>query len=189
MNGQACIRGMRLTVRRVLEVLAVYPDRAELRREYPELEDDDVAPAPRLRRLQARRSGGTTRGGMIALLLDQGLPRALPSFSATRDGMWSTSELGFSHATDRDILDLARAQSGVCVTCNADFHAMLALADASGPSVIRIRIEGLRAEQVATLLTTVWPRIAADLEVGAVVSITAQSVRVRRLPLGGGDRE
>jgi len=27
MNGQACIRGMRLTVRRVLEALAMYPDR------------------------------------------------------------------------------------------------------------------------------------------------------------------
>jgi uncharacterized protein (DUF433 family) len=42
MNGQPCIRGMRLTVRRVLELLAVYPDRAELKREYPELEDEDI---------------------------------------------------------------------------------------------------------------------------------------------------
>ena len=39
MNGQPCIRGMRLTVRRVVEAAALYPDRSELRREYPELED------------------------------------------------------------------------------------------------------------------------------------------------------
>lgn len=45
MNGQPCIRGMRLTVRRVLEGLAVYPERADVRREYPELEDDDIAQA------------------------------------------------------------------------------------------------------------------------------------------------
>ncbi|MBI1369244.1 MAG: DUF433 domain-containing protein [Planctomycetes bacterium] len=45
MNGQPCIRGMRLTVRRVLEALAVYPDRAELRKEYPELEDEDIRQA------------------------------------------------------------------------------------------------------------------------------------------------
>jgi uncharacterized protein (DUF433 family) len=45
MNGQPCIRGMRLTVRRVLEAMALYPDREELRREYPELEDDDVRQA------------------------------------------------------------------------------------------------------------------------------------------------
>jgi uncharacterized protein (DUF433 family) len=45
MNGQPCIRGMRLTVRRVLEAIAVYPDREELRREYPELEDEDIRQA------------------------------------------------------------------------------------------------------------------------------------------------
>jgi uncharacterized protein (DUF433 family) len=42
MNGQPCVRHLRLTVRRVLEALAVYPDRAELLREYPELEDEDI---------------------------------------------------------------------------------------------------------------------------------------------------
>lgn len=45
MNGQPCIRGMRLTVRRVLEALAIYPDREALRREYPELEEDDIRQA------------------------------------------------------------------------------------------------------------------------------------------------
>ena len=45
MNGQPCIRGMRLTVRRVVEAVALYPDRAELKREYPELEDDDIRQA------------------------------------------------------------------------------------------------------------------------------------------------
>lgn len=45
MNGQPCIRDLRLTVRRVLEMLALYPDRAELFREYPELEEDDIRQA------------------------------------------------------------------------------------------------------------------------------------------------
>jgi len=45
MNGQPCIRGMRLTVRRVVEAVALYPDRAELKREYPELEDEDIRQA------------------------------------------------------------------------------------------------------------------------------------------------
>ena len=45
MNGQPCIRGMRLTVRRVLEALAMYPDRNELYSEFPELEDEDVRQA------------------------------------------------------------------------------------------------------------------------------------------------
>jgi len=31
MNGQPCIRDLRLTVRRIIELLATYPDREELR--------------------------------------------------------------------------------------------------------------------------------------------------------------
>ncbi len=45
MNGQPSIRGMRFTVRRVVEAAALYPDRDELKREYPELEDEDIAQA------------------------------------------------------------------------------------------------------------------------------------------------
>ena len=45
MNGQPCIRNMRLTVKRVLEVTALYPDRKELKTEYPELEDEDIRQA------------------------------------------------------------------------------------------------------------------------------------------------
>jgi uncharacterized protein (DUF433 family) len=45
MNGQPCIRGLRLTVRRVVEAVATYPDRAELRCEYPELEEEDIRQA------------------------------------------------------------------------------------------------------------------------------------------------
>lgn len=45
MNGEPCIRDLRLTVRRVLEALATYPDRAELKREYPELDDEDIRQA------------------------------------------------------------------------------------------------------------------------------------------------
>jgi uncharacterized protein (DUF433 family) len=47
MNGQPCLRGMRLTVRRVLEIAALYPDAAERRKDYPDLEDEDVAQAIR----------------------------------------------------------------------------------------------------------------------------------------------
>lgn len=45
MNGQPCIRDLRLTVRRVVELVALYPDRDELKCEYPELEDEDIRQA------------------------------------------------------------------------------------------------------------------------------------------------
>jgi uncharacterized protein (DUF433 family) len=45
MNGEPCIRGMRLTVRRVVEAVALYPSQDDLFRNYPELEQDDVRQA------------------------------------------------------------------------------------------------------------------------------------------------
>lgn len=45
MNGQPCIRNLRLTVRRVIELLATYPDREELHQEFPELEGEDIQQA------------------------------------------------------------------------------------------------------------------------------------------------
>jgi uncharacterized protein (DUF433 family) len=45
LNGQPCVRDLRLTVRRVLEALAAYPNREELFQEYPELEEEDIRQA------------------------------------------------------------------------------------------------------------------------------------------------
>ena len=45
MNGQPCIRNLRLTVRRVIDLLATYPQREELFLEFPELEEEDLQQA------------------------------------------------------------------------------------------------------------------------------------------------
>ena len=42
LNSQPCVRDMRLTVERVLQAMALYPDRQELRRQFPDLEDEDI---------------------------------------------------------------------------------------------------------------------------------------------------
>ena len=45
MNGESCIRNLRLTVRRVLEALATYTEHEEFKREYPEIDDEDIRQA------------------------------------------------------------------------------------------------------------------------------------------------
>ena len=45
MNGQPCIRDLRLTVRRVIDLVATYPNREELYQEFPELEEEDIQQA------------------------------------------------------------------------------------------------------------------------------------------------
>ena len=42
MNGQSCIRGLRRTVRRVVEAVALHPNRDDRLRNYPELEPDPL---------------------------------------------------------------------------------------------------------------------------------------------------
>ena len=45
-NGQPCIRGTRLTVRRVLDIVATYGNDTEtIYAEFPELEADDIREA------------------------------------------------------------------------------------------------------------------------------------------------
>lgn len=44
-RGLPCIRDLGVPVRRVVELVATQPDRAAIKREYPQLEDDDIAQA------------------------------------------------------------------------------------------------------------------------------------------------
>ena len=82
-----------------------------------------------------------------------------------------------------DILQRARDDERVVVTLDADCHALLALSAATSPSVIRIRIERLRAQALTNLLLTVLGEVAEDLERGVVVTVEPSRVRMRRLPL------
>ena len=70
------------------------------------------------------------------------------------------------------------------VTLDADFHKLLAISGATGPSVIRIRIEGLRAEALASLLVDVMQVCRDEIMKGAMVSVTENNkVRIRHLPI------
>ncbi len=45
LNGRPCIRNLRLTVQRVLETVALYPEWETIQAEYPELEREDIRQA------------------------------------------------------------------------------------------------------------------------------------------------
>jgi predicted nuclease of predicted toxin-antitoxin system len=121
---------------------------------------------------------------VIRLLLDQGLPRSAAALLT--QGGWDVvhvSEIGMSRAGDRDILQRARVDARICVTLDADFHSLLAISGERDPSVIRIRKEGLDATALAALLQRIWAGIEDALNSGAMVTVTEQAVRVRRLPI------
>ena len=92
-------------------------------------------------------------------------------------------DVGLSHARDEEILKFAQSEKRVVVTLDADFHALLAVRNASSPSVIRLRREGLRGCDIADLLLSVWKRASLSLEGGAMVSVTDKAIRIRKLPI------
>lgn len=121
---------------------------------------------------------------MIRLLLDQGLPRTAGRLlPAAAWDVIHVGDIGLSRATDQQILDYALSDNRVCVTLDADFHALLATTNASGPSVIRIRKEGLRASALAELLVAVWRQVEQHVVGGAMITVTDRSIRVRGLPV------
>lgn len=121
---------------------------------------------------------------MKRVILDQGLPRG--TVALLKNAGWQvahTGDIGLSRATDRQIVEYAREKGFVVVTLDADFHAIIAVENASTPSVIRIRREGMKAHALASLLIEVWPTLSEMLENGALVTIDDRSVRVRSIPI------
>jgi len=121
---------------------------------------------------------------MIAFLLDQGLPRSTAlALHAKGLAAEHVGDIGLAKATDEEILEEAKRRQLVAVTLDADFHAILAATKAQSPSVIRIRIEGLKGQGVADVLEKVVAAAPTELQVGAAITVTQSRIRIRLLPL------
>jgi predicted nuclease of predicted toxin-antitoxin system len=120
----------------------------------------------------------------MKLLLDQGLP--LSAAALLRDAGIDTVHVGeirLSEAEDAQIIQTARESEYIVVTLDADFHALLAFEAATSPSVIRIRIERLRAPALTDLLRSVIAACEDELSRGADVIVEPSRIRICRLPL------
>jgi predicted nuclease of predicted toxin-antitoxin system len=121
----------------------------------------------------------------MKLLLDQGLPRSTVKHLAAAGVVAEhLGDLGLSRAADDEILAEARQRDAVIVTLDADFHQLLATTRARSPSVVRIRIEGLKGDRLAAIIIQVLAGAQTELATGAVVSVTPGRIRVRGLPIG-----
>lgn len=120
------------------------------------------------------------------LLLDQGIPR--DAAGLLREAGFACShvgEAGMSTAADWEILNRASENGSIVATLDAGFHAILAVSGAEGPSVSRVRIQGLRALEIATLIQRVTIRFEAELAAGALITVKPKKTTCHRLPIGG----
>lgn len=120
----------------------------------------------------------------MKLLLDQGLPSAACAIlNGNGHDCVHLSQVGLQQADDDAILAFARTERRTVFTLDADFHTLLALSGAAKPSVVRIRIEGLKAPALAAILENVLSLCAEELESGAAVSVLPHEVRIHKLPM------
>lgn len=122
----------------------------------------------------------------MKILLDEGLPRRAAALLRARgvDAVHLT-EVAAASTADRMILEMARSEDRIVATLDADFHTILAVDQAPTPSVIRIRREGLSAEDVRDLLIHLLHDHKEALDVGVALSVRAHLVGIHRLPLTG----
>lgn len=121
----------------------------------------------------------------MKFLIDQNRsPRLAELLRADGHDAVHTLELGHERTPDDELLALAAAEKRVIVSGDTDFGALLALRNRRSPSVVLFRSRHtFNAASQYALINAHLTDIAADLEAGAVVVITDDRIRVRRLPL------
>jgi predicted nuclease of predicted toxin-antitoxin system len=121
----------------------------------------------------------------IRVLPDQGVPRDAAAllrelgYDCTHAG-----EIGMSQASDQEIIAWSLERMATVVTLDADFHAILAVSGAAGPSVIRILRQGLDAFAVVELIKTVLVDYQLDMWRGSLVTIKLNKTTCHKLPIG-----
>ncbi len=90
-------------------------------------------------------------------------------------------------AADAEILAWALLNDAVVVTLDADFHTILAVSGASGPSAIRLRTQGLGAPELVEVIRNVTAGFEADLKHGSLVTVKTRKITCHRLPIGSSD--
>ena len=118
------------------------------------------------------------------LLLDMNLSPVLARLlSSHGHDVVHWSEVGDYRATDVTILAWASEQGRVLVTHDLDFGAVLADTEASGPSVIQIRVQDLLAPETAETIASAIDVASPAIQRGAIVTIHEDRSRIRILPL------
>ena len=94
---------------------------------------------------------------------------------------WST--IGDPRATDKVILNWAKANGYIVFTHDLDFGALLAVTHAEGPSVIQVRTQDVLTGHIGEVVVATLKQHMALLEIGALIILDENNSRVRILPL------
>jgi predicted nuclease of predicted toxin-antitoxin system len=97
-------------------------------------------------------------------------------------------DYGLHAAADGEIFERARNEGRVLVSADTDFGTLLALRQEREPSVVLFRTEhNRRPGRQAVVLLANLPAMEAALQRGCIAVLEEFRVRIRYLPIGGGE--
>jgi predicted nuclease of predicted toxin-antitoxin system len=125
----------------------------------------------------------------VKLLLDANLsPEVGRRLKEAGHDAIHVASIGLLTAADPEILQSAAKEERILLTADSDFAALLALGSLASPSVLLLRsADHLRPAEQAELVAANLPSISAELERGAIASLTRDRLRVRELPISGSE--
>ena len=123
----------------------------------------------------------------MKLLIDNALsPRVAEGLLSGGYQAVHVRRLGMADASDETIFQWCLANDHVIVSADTDFGALLAQRRADKPSVLLLRrISQRRPKAQLELLLANLPALIEPLEVGSIVVVEENRIRVRTLPIHG----
>jgi uncharacterized protein (DUF433 family)/predicted nuclease of predicted toxin-antitoxin system len=187
MGGRACVRGMRIPVSVVVNLLANGMSVEEILREYPTLEAEDIREALRYAASLAGEEvylSFTRRGAPVKFLVDMGVSAStVRALKESGHDAIHAGEIGLDREPDRAILERGRTEGRIVLPFDLDFGDLLAAGGHALPSVIVFRLQDETPTSVASRLTRVIAERHIELSAGAIVVVEDARYRVRRLPI------
>ena len=120
----------------------------------------------------------------MKLLIDMNLsPRWVSILAAAHIEAVHWSTLGAKDAPDSKIMAYAKINGYVVFTHDLDFGAILAATHGEKPSVVQIRTDDVSPNTIGKQVIAALHQMTAELEVGALLTIDTNRMRLRVLPL------
>ena len=120
----------------------------------------------------------------MKFLADMGIsPRVVEELLQNGHDAVHLAEQELNRMVDSDILQKARQEERILLTHDLDFGELLAASGGELPSVVILRLRDMRAPNVSKHLFSIIDQQAEALTKGAVLSVTEQKVRIRRLTI------
>lgn len=94
-------------------------------------------------------------------------------------------EAGLERLPDIGVLEKARQERRVVLTCDLDFGDLLAAGLSDRPSVLVFRLHNQAPSSITLRLLEILSEAEEELEAGAVIIVEEARYRIRRLPVRG----